>query len=234
MKETEIAYTALGGQFLTPATEIADKLKNIKAFVYDWDGVFNNGQKSLEGGSTFSEVDSMGTNLLRYAYYLKNQQLPISALISGEKNETAFYFSKRECFHYSFFKVADKIKALDYFCEKEKILPSEVAYFFDDVLDLPIAEICGIRIMVNQKANPLFTQYCIDHQLADYISASRGGEHAVRECTELLIALYGNYEQVLTDRKQSVATYKNYIEKRRVIRPQFFTLLEEELKTVDL
>src|SRR5436190_21640969 len=151
MTEIEQLYNFLGGRFITPASEIQKKLEDIRAFVFDWDGVFNNGQKLSSVGSGFSEVDSMGTNLLRFSYFLRNKAMPVTAVISGEKNDTAFYFSEREGFNYSFYKVPHKIAALDILCAEEKISPRQVAYFFDDVLDIPIAELCGVRIMVNQR-----------------------------------------------------------------------------------
>ncbi|MBA3663978.1 MAG: phosphatase [Bacteroidetes bacterium] len=235
MTETERIYLSLGARFVTPFDELKAKLKNIRAVIYDWDGVFNNGAKSGNGSSTFSEVDSMGTNLLRYSFYLKNNSLPLSAIISGEKNETAFYFSKRECFHYSVFKAANnKIDALNFICEKEKIQPSEVAYFFDDVLDLSMAEVCGVRILVNQKANPLFVNYCVKHKLVDYLTASAGGSHAVRESTELLIEMNGNFEKVMTDRKNSATEYKEYLEKRQAIITQYFTFADGKFEKADL
>ncbi len=234
MKEIENAYLNIGGRFITPITELKKKLPNIKAFIFDWDGVFNNGQKNNTGGSNFSEVDSMGTNLLRYSYFMKNGQLPLTAVISGENNETAFYFCKRECFDYSFFKIATKINALNFICEKENIKPNEVAYFFDDVLDLSMAEVCGVRILVNQKANPLFVGYCIKNNLVDYLSANTGGGFAVREASELLIALNENFNEVINNRKNSTADYKTYIEKRKAVKTKFFTVVDNKIEAADI
>lgn len=232
MEKIKNAYQSIGGRFITQPAEMASQLKKIKAIVYDWDGVFNNGSKNSAGGSNFSEVDSMGTNLLRYSFYLINSIMPVSAVISGEQNETAFFFCKRECFHYSFFKIADKALALEQLCKERSIAPNEVAYFFDDVLDLPIAKSCGIRILVNQRSNPLFAEYCERNHMVDYITSSRGGEHAVREGTELLIALNGNYDQVISDRTDHVDRYKNYILERRKIQPEFFTLSNSVIEKV--
>ncbi len=234
MKEIENAYLNIGGKFITPIDELKKKLPNIKAFIFDWDGVFNNGQKNNTGGSNFSEVDSMGTNLLRYSHFMKNGQLPLTAVISGENNETAFYFCKRECFNYSFFKVAAKLNALNFICEKENIKPSEVAYFFDDVLDLSMAEVCGVRILVNQKANPLFIDHCIKNNLVDYLSANSGGTFVVREASELLIALNENFNEVITNRKNSTADYKTYIEKRKTIKTKFFTVLDNKIEAAEI
>ncbi|MBA3679889.1 MAG: phosphatase [Bacteroidetes bacterium] len=230
MEEIENKYAYIGGKFVTPVRELRNKLSRIKAFIFDWDGVFNNGQKIDGGSSNFSEVDSMGTNLLRYSHYMRHDKLPLIAIISGEKNDTAFYFCKREAFHYSFSKAADKITALNFICEKENIKPEEIAYFFDDVLDLSIAEVCGLRIMVNQKSNPLFADYCVKNNLVDYLSSSSGGDFAVRETTELLIGLNDNYDAVITERKNYSPAYAKYIAEKRKITTQYFSLEDKTVK----
>jgi 3-deoxy-D-manno-octulosonate 8-phosphate phosphatase (KDO 8-P phosphatase) len=233
MTGPEDIYRAIGGKFITPASEMKKKLADIKAFVLDWDGVFNNGQKVSTGGSTFSEVDSMGLNLLRYSHYLIHKQLPVTAIISGEKNETAFYFSERECFHYSFSKIPHKAEALKFFCEKENLKPSEIAYFFDDVLDLPIAEVCGLRIQVNQRSNPMFLDYCVKNKLVDYLTGAAGGQFAVREGAELLTFLNGSFEEVISGRKNNVPDYQAYIQLRRTIKPEFYTLRDNRIEPLN-
>lgn len=228
-------FTTIGGKFITPFNELKTKFQSAKAIIYDWDGVFNNGSKTANGSSNFSEVDSMGTNLLRYSNYLKHGTLPLSAIISGEKNDTAFYFCKRECFHYSFFKAGNnKIDALNFICEQNKIKPHEVVYFFDDVLDLSIAEVCGVRILIDQKVNPLFIDYCVKNNLVDYKTGAAGGSYAVREATELLIALNENYERVITDRKKSSSEYKTYLNLRRSIETRYYTFTDGKVEHVRL
>ena len=71
------------GTFLTDASLIRQKYLNVKAFAFDWDGVFNDGYKNEKGSSFFSEIDSMGTNLLRFNHYLVTKNLPVVAIISG-------------------------------------------------------------------------------------------------------------------------------------------------------
>lgn len=227
-------YSAIGGQFYCSEKIISEKLSHIKAYVFDWDGVFNNAEKQANGSSSFNEVDSMGTNMLRFSHFLKTGQMPLTAVISGEKNESAFWFCKRECFNYSFFKIANKTDALNFICQKENIKPNQVAYFFDDVLDLSIAESCGIRILVNRKSNPLFKNYCINNNLVDYITASQSGEFAVREATELLIGVHQNFDDVITYRKTNAPVYKIYIQNRRKIITEFYTLANEVITKEDL
>lgn len=226
-------YTSIGGNFITNEALMQEKLKSIKAFVFDWDGVFNNGEKSGGGSSNFNEVDSMGTNLLRYSFFLKNNQLPTTAIISGEKNESAFWFCKRECFNFSFFKFANKIHALNYICQQQNIKPNQVAYFFDDVLDLSMAKLCGIRILINRKNNPSFKKFVIKNQLVDYITASESGQFAVREASELLIELSGNYNQTIQNRMDFSESYKTYINSRNQNSTQFFTYSNEKILKVE-
>src|SRR5271170_3910119 len=115
MDNTEIIFTELGGTFCRPFAEFKDKLSKIKAYVFDWDGVFNNGVKTAQGGSPFSEVDAMGTNMLRFGHWLKYGELPCVGVITGEDNPTAQYLTEREKFHALYFKSTDKLIAFDHF-----------------------------------------------------------------------------------------------------------------------
>jgi 3-deoxy-D-manno-octulosonate 8-phosphate phosphatase (KDO 8-P phosphatase) len=225
-------FSDLGGSFVTSPDALRKKLDGIKAFIYDWDGVFNNGQKVAGSGSPFSEVDSMGTNLLRYSYYLKTGQLPLSAVISGEKNDSAISFSERECFHYSFFKTPHKIEALEFICKKQGISPSEVAYVFDDVLDLSIAKVCGIRVLVRHTSNVLFEAYCRENNLADYITASDGSHYAVRETCELLIGLNGNFDETILNRSDYSKSYNAYLQLRRAVKTELYSVKDGTIQAL--
>ena len=92
-------FSALNGSFIIPAVRIAAKLKKIRAVIFDWDGVFNDGFKGESFSSTFGEADSMGINMLRYGLWRQNGQLPAVAIISGESNQTSLQFARREHFH---------------------------------------------------------------------------------------------------------------------------------------
>ncbi len=226
-------FIDVGGQFISDHAMIARKLNDVKAFIFDWDGVFNDGRKSLDKGSGFSEVDSMGTNLLRFSHFLRHGQMPLTAVISGEKNDTAFYFCKRECFDYSFSKTPHKIEALNFICRENNLKPSEVAYFFDDVLDLSVAGVCGVRLMVNRKANPLFVDYCERHQLVDYLTGTDGGSHAIREATELLVALNGNFDIVIDHRIKYSSKYQNYLKERTAAKTKFYTVKDNVVDSAE-
>lgn len=231
MNQTESIFSELGGLFCTPAEKIGERLKTIKAFVFDWDGVFNDASKNENKSSTFNEADSMGTNLLRFSYFMKNHSLPVTAIISGEKNEMAFYFSQREHFSASYFKIPHKIQALEHFCTQHKLALTEVCFVFDDVLDLSVAEKCGLRILVNRRANPLFKNYIIKNNLTDYITAHQSGQFAVREACEMLMGLHGTYDEILKQRTEYSDLYATYITKRQSSITDFFTLVDGNIKS---
>lgn len=222
-------FTMAGGQFNIPEAEIIEKLKHVKAFIFDWDGVFTDAGKDHNLDSRFSEADSMGTNLLRFSYYLNNGQIPLTAILSGEKNTAAFTFVDRERFHYSYSKFGNKLEATKHICELNNLQPHEICFVFDDVLDLSLAEICGVRIYIPRKANPLLNEYVIRHQLADYITGANSGQHAVREACELLMGLNGNFNEVITERKNYSDAYASYLALRKATNTTYFTTLEGEI-----
>ncbi len=223
MSQITQAYATIGGQFLTPEAILIEKLKNIKAFVFDWDGVFTNGSKNHLLQSQFNEADSMGTNLLRFSHYLNHTTLPVTAIISGEKNSAAFTFVNRECFNYSYSKFANKLEAANHLCKNNNLQLNQICFVFDDVLDLSLAEVCGVRIFIPRHKSPLFNDYVIRHHLADYVTASQSGEFAVREACELLIALNANLDNVITERKNYSPNYNNYLAIRKTTKPLFYT-----------
>jgi 3-deoxy-D-manno-octulosonate 8-phosphate phosphatase (KDO 8-P phosphatase) len=231
MDHIETIFTELGAVFCNSASDISTRLKGIKAFVFDWDGVFNNASKNADKSSNFNEADSMGTNMLRFSYFLIHHKTPAMAIISGERNEMAFYFSGREHFHTSYYKIPDKMIALKHFCEKQGLRPNEIAYFFDDVLDLSIASVAGLRIMINRKANPLLKNYVLNHALADYITAHESGDFAIREACEMLMGLNGNYNNCLDERKDFSEIYKNYLHQRQSVQTEYFTLQDSKIVT---
>lgn len=228
----ETVFTQAGGTFCIPYADFQSKLSRIKAFIFDWDGVFNDGGKDHQGSSNFSEVDSMGTNLLRFSRWLLKKELPFCAVMSGEKNQLSFQYTQREHFHEGYLKILHKTIALDHFLAAHSLEASEVAFVFDDVLDLSLAARAGLRIMVGRQANPLFRRYVVERDLADYITAN--DQYAVREACELMIGAAGNFEEVVGGRAASSAEYKQYLQERQQVRTGYFTLEKEEILKVEM
>jgi 3-deoxy-D-manno-octulosonate 8-phosphate phosphatase (KDO 8-P phosphatase) len=89
-----------------------------------------------------------------------------------------------------------------------------VAFVFDDVPDLSVAAHCGLRIMISRESNPAFTRFVKKKKLADYFTYSSGANNAVRESSELVMYLYGEYENAVQNRMDYSQSYSEYLGKR--------------------
>jgi len=215
--DLEQEFIKHGGTFLTTAKQISSSLAKTKAFIFDWDGVFNDGRKSNNSDSNFSEIDSMGINLLRFDYWVRNNRFPLVYIITGMNNQSAVEFSKREHFDGIFLNIKNKREALECICSNSKIDPLEVAFIFDDVLDLGVAKICGLSFFVGRNSNPLLLDYIKQNKICNYISGLSGENHAVREICELMIGLSGDYNRAIELRIKFDGEYEDYLNKRNTI-----------------
>jgi 3-deoxy-D-manno-octulosonate 8-phosphate phosphatase (KDO 8-P phosphatase) len=192
-------FEELGGQFITPAEEISRKIKNIKAFVFDWDGVFNDGKKGAEKTSDFSEVDSMGIHIIRYCYWRTHGVLPIVAIITGSDNESAIKFAERDHLTTVFSYYKDKSQALN-----------------------ALAIDSGLRFLIKRDASPLFKKYFTENKLCDYVTANEQPKHPIREICELIVGLQGMYEDTLTSRFTDKVKYKEFWDLRQSVKTKFY------------
>jgi len=213
-------FERIDGHFLSSIDEISNKLKEIHCFIFDWDGVFNDGVKRDKDGSPFSEPDSMGINMLRFSYWLIHKKLPFTAIITGENNITAVNFAERENFDAVLLNSKNKGDALTELTKEYGSSADQCVFIFDDILDLHAAEICHLSFCVRREASPLFNDYIVKNDMCDYISGHAGGENAIREITELLIGLNGNYDQTIEKRIKYAGEYEKYISMRKAVKTQ--------------
>ena len=215
--EIEKLFADLGADFLLPVAQLQQRLQSIKAFVFDWDGVFNDGVKGENAPSSFSEPDSMGTNMLRYAHWRARGELPVCAVISGAHNPTAKTFASREHFHAVYCGFADKTRAFEQMLAAQSIEWSQVAYVFDDINDLSAAKHCGLRFLVRRGSSPLLREFCAIYAYADYVTGAQSGLYPVREICELLLGLLGGFPVVFESRSRYDEDYQAYFAKRQSV-----------------
>ncbi|HRF80503.1 MAG TPA: hypothetical protein PL070_10505 [Flavobacteriales bacterium] len=207
-------------QTIRSEADLNAHLSCIRAVLFDWDGVFNNGFKDAEGGSPFSEVGSMGVNLLRFALWLRNGALPKAAVITGQHNPYAERFAQRERLHGVYMGFTNKPEAFDAFLAKHGLQADEVAFFFDDVLDLPVASRCGLRIMIGSPVTAWLVEQAIGRGEVDIITANSGGNNGLREATDAVIALLANGAEVIDHRVKYSETYQRYLSERQAVVPE--------------
>ena len=93
---------------------------------------------------------------------------------------------------------------------------------------------CGLKILIHRKSNPLFTDYCIKNNLVEYITGSESGRFAIREASELLIGLANNYDSVIVNRTEYTDSYETYIQVRKLIETKFYTLKDKSIEECDV
>jgi len=225
-------FTANGGQFLVSPEILFEKASGIRAYLFDWDGVFTNGSKFPDGSSPFSELDSMGLNLLRFGHWLRYQgDFAFVGIMTGERNPSSVYFAQREHLDAVYFRIKNKGEALQHLLQKYNLQAEEVAFVFDDVLDLSVAAVAGLRLMVRRNAAPLFAEYVKSKQLADYTTTNE--THSVREMCELMLGLQGNFTEVVDKRSQFSAEYATYFASRNQRPTTFFTKENDQIIEVE-
>ena len=216
-------FTDRGGVFTLPPSDFLSRAQQIKCIIFDWDGVFNSGVKGDGVFSNFSEVDSMGLNILRFGSKIISNDILIAGIISGENNPSTEKFVNREHLNFKCLGFKNKTEGLSRVLNKYGITPEQTAFVFDDILDLSVAKVCGLRFKISRNASPMFDKYVEHNHLADYITANVGAEFAVREVCELLLAAIGVYNRAVDSRIAFDTDYANYIAERNSIEPITFT-----------
>jgi 3-deoxy-D-manno-octulosonate 8-phosphate phosphatase (KDO 8-P phosphatase) len=226
--DLEKTFTSLGGEFVTSPIVLAEKLQTIKALVFDWDGVWHSGKKQGDGQSSFSEIDSIGLNMLRFGYYIHHGKIPDTYIITGENNITAYEFGKREHLNGVYCRAKNKNKAFDQILKSSDFEAQEVMFVYDDILDLGMAQRTGVNFLVNRSGSPLFQKFVTKNKWCDYRTHCAGGENAVREVCELILGLIGQYEEVATNRMNFSELYDEYWKLRNRTLCQNFLLSKDE------
>jgi 3-deoxy-D-manno-octulosonate 8-phosphate phosphatase (KDO 8-P phosphatase) len=231
MAESSVAEVAelfkkIGGEFIEPPSVLAEKLKKIKAFVFDWDGVFNSGIKGVEISTGFSEADAMALHILRYAYWKITGSVPVIAIVTAQKNDSSVRFAEREHLTHVFFNYKDKYLPIQILKQNYGLEQENIATAFDDIIDYPLAMSSNVRFLIRRKSSPLFHKYWTESKLCDYVTGSETPEHPVREIAELVIGLLGIYNEVVISRFRDKDTYHKYWLERNAVKT---TVIENSL-----
>lgn len=225
LQDLQRSFAQIGAEFISPLTVLSRKQLGCKGFLFDWDGVFNGGHKAnAAAGSTFSEPDAMGVNMLRFSSWLRHDKMPMVGIITGELNPAAFSLATRDRYDFVFFKIKHKALALDWLNANRGVADHHMAMFMDDVLDLSLANRVNLRILINRNASVLFKELIKHREYADYITGMDGANHGVREACELLIGLNSNFSETMERRIKFVGEYSRFLGERDQIQTRFLTM----------
>ncbi len=151
-----------------------DKLKTIKAFAFDVDGVFTNGLIFTDGNG----VQMRGSNAKDgYAvHYAKKMGYPI-AIITGGRCKSIIKRYGDLGVEDIFIEASNKVEYLDIFLKKYNLKAKDVMYMGDDLPDYHIMKKCGVKVCPADASVEI-------QEIADYISIKKGGEGCVRDVIE--------------------------------------------------
>jgi 3-deoxy-D-manno-octulosonate 8-phosphate phosphatase (KDO 8-P phosphatase) len=188
----------------------------IKALILDWDGVWTNGRKRPDGQSDFSEHDTMGINLLRFAHYAATGELLRVAIVTGERNPTAEFLVQREHYDDFIFYARDKTKAVPLLEARWGLPAAQWGFVFDDVLDLGLAALVGRRAMV-RWGHTAGVQAIADREglVDDWIES----DGAVRRWCESYLAEMGWLPMAVAERRAWSPRYQTYWALRNEVEP---------------
>lgn len=159
----------------------------------------------------------MGMNMLRYGLWRRLGELPYAAIISGEDNESAIAFARREHLTAAYTGIRDKRQVIAHLCDNHKLQPGQIACVFDDINDLSMAKVCGLRFRVRRQASPMFADFADRREFCDYVTGANSGSYAVREVCELLLGLMDSYTDVVESRIACDDAYEEYFGARQSV-----------------
>jgi 3-deoxy-D-manno-octulosonate 8-phosphate phosphatase (KDO 8-P phosphatase) len=103
------------------------------------------------------------------------------AIISGEDSAIVHARAAKLKIDDVFSGVSDKLAVIRDLCARSQFALDEVAYIGDDLNDLAAMKCVGLACAVADAAQPLMA-------VAHYVTQRRGGDGAVREVCELIVA----------------------------------------------
>ena len=158
-------------------------LKNIKAFVFDVDGVFTDGSVYLmPDGSmcrTMNVLDGYAVVKARKHNY------PICVITGGDDPMVRNRISYLGITDYNA-KIGDKLEKFEEFKQKYNLKNEEILTMGDDLPDMGMMRISGISACPENSVAEI-------KLMSDYISPIQGGKGAVRDVIEQVMKVQGKW-----------------------------------------
>ncbi|QGY45950.1 HAD hydrolase family protein [Maribellus comscasis] len=151
-----------------------EELKNVKAFVFDVDGVLSKDVLSIGRTGIL-----MRTANVKDGFAIRNavkSGFPIAIITGGYSNRVRLRYKQLGVkFYYQ--SVRDKVKCLEDFMEKNKVESENILYMGDDLVDFNVMKAVGIPTCPKDAVADI-------KEISKYISDKTGGEGCVRDVIE--------------------------------------------------
>ncbi len=158
--------------------ELKHLAKNIKAVVFDVDGVMTDGSLVFDENGveykTFNAKDGQGVVMLNKAGYK-------TAIITARENGTVRHRFKILGMTKLYEGQKNKEKALDEFLKEFNLKPSQIAYMGDDLPDICVLRKVGLSCCPNDAVEEV-------KDICKFVASKDGGRGAVRELCKLILS----------------------------------------------
>lgn len=165
------------------------KLKSIRTFVLDMDGVLTNGHLLILGNAPDDGNDYWVRQMhVRDGYALRHASGSgyNVVVVSGSNSQPVEKRLRKLGIEHVYFGIANKEKFLREFFGKYSLAFDTAVYLGDDIPDLAAMELCAISACPADAADEVLAT-------ADYISRAKGGEGFVRDVISKVMTAQGKW-----------------------------------------
>ena len=155
-------------------TFFKDKLKDVKALVFDIDGVL-----SLDTMALDEEGMPVRTANVKDGYAIRNalnMGYKIGIITGGNQERVRSRYASLGVEHI-YMGVRDKMKCLDDFMSKTGAKVEEILFMGDDLVDYQVMKAVGVPVCPLDAVNEI-------KEISSYISDKKGGEGCARDIIE--------------------------------------------------
>ena len=161
------------------------KLKKLKGFAFDVDGVLTDSRVFWTGKGfvrSYSVKDGYGIILLQRAGF------HVGIISAGKSSDVKLRLEYLEVKNI-YLGVEKKEKQFEKFKKKTGLSNSEIGYIGDDLFDIPVLKLAGFSATVPEGVEMV-------KKNVDYVTSSFGGFGAAREIIEAILIIHGKYPKI--------------------------------------
>ena len=163
------------------------QLAHIKLLLLDVDGVLTDGgitySDSGDQIKTFHSRDGFGIRLLM------DSGIKVG-IITGRKSKALDYRCENLGISLLFDGIKDKLNAFDKIISQTGIMPEQIAFVGDDLMDLPVMKRVGVSFCVSDACQDVKNH-------SDIITKQKAGHGAVREICESILKAKGLWDAII-------------------------------------
>ncbi|MDR0941736.1 MAG: HAD hydrolase family protein [Bacteroidales bacterium] len=160
-----------------------EQLKQVKAFVFDVDGVFTNGVIHVFADG--SQMRSMNVKDGYATHFAAKKGYPIAIITGGKCPSVIKRFNDLGVFDV-YIASHDKIHDYEDFLQKYNLTDADILYVGDDLPDYKVMTRVGLCACPNDASYEI-------QEISDYISEKQGGCGCVRDIIEQTLRAHGKW-----------------------------------------